>query len=197
MLIFLIVHHLGSRGLKLIYSLDLTDSSQNCPANLLEVTMHSARACRRAAEFNPPDCDSVIIPTNGVSYSKVVGGIRGYRTQTTVSDGFSTGKGIEKYYMDGLSVSLTYCQSPRKHIWSNASAGVPGSSRYPCPDFNGAAPPSFVGEDYFCASGDEPEFTSDGQNPLLFCKDLSESTVADLELRLCTSTKTNEMVGFD
>jgi hypothetical protein len=156
--------------------------------------MHSARACRRAAEFNPPDCDSVIIPTSGVSYSKVVGGIRGYRTRTT--DGFGTGLSIEGYYLDGLS--LTYGQSPRKHVWSFASAGVPGSSRHTCPDYNGAAPPSFVGEDYFCASGDEPEFTSDGQNPLLFCKDLGESTMADLELRLCTSaSETDEMVGFD
>ena len=120
--------------------------------------MHSARACRRAAEFNPPDCDSVIIPTNGVLYSKVVGGIRGYRTQTT--DGFSTGSSIEGHYMDGLS--LTYGQSPRKHVWSFASAGL---SRVPCPAFGGPAPPIFVGRDYFCASGNDPEFTSDGQNP--------------------------------
>ena len=54
-----------------------------------------------------------------------------------------------------------------------------------------------VAKDYFCASGDDPEFTSDGQNPLLFCKDLGESTTDDLELQLCTSTVTNEMVGFD
>ena len=43
-----------------------------------------------------------------------------------------------------------------------ASAGQPGSSRFPCmPDCGGAAPPSFVGEDYFYASGDEPKLTSD------------------------------------
>ena len=98
--------------------------------------------------------------------------------------------------MDGIS--LTYGHSSRKHIiWSFASAGQPGLSRYPCPDFNGAAPPSFVDEGYFCDSGNEPEFTSDGKNPLLFCKDLGESTTDGLELRLCTSTRTNEMVGFD
>ena len=151
--------------------------------------MQSARACRRAAQFNPPDCDSVIIPTNGVSYSKVVGGIRGYRTATT--DGFGAGD-IEGYYMDGIS--LTYSQNPRRHVWSFASAR---SDK--CPDSGGIAPPSFVGEDYFCAFGDEPEFTSDGENPLLFSKDLCEPTTADLELRLCTSSvsETNEMVGFD
>ena len=48
-----------------------------------------------------------------------------------------------------------------------ASAGKPGLSRFPCPDFGGAAPPSFIGEDYFCTSGDEPEFIGDGENPLL------------------------------
>ena len=50
---------------------------------------------------------------------------------------------------------------------------------------------------YFCDSDNEPEFMSDGKNPLLFCKDLGESTTDGLELRLCTSTRTNEMVGFD
>ena len=39
--------------------------------------------------------------------------------------------------MDGISI--TYSQNPRKHVWSFASAGQPQSSRYPCPDFGGAA----------------------------------------------------------
>ena len=82
-------------------------------------------------------------------------------------------------------------------LQSFASTGQLESSRYPCQDFGGAAPPSFVGEDYLYAIGDKPEFTSDGENPLLFCKDVGEPTTADLELQLCTSTKTNEMVGFD
>ena len=82
--------------------------------------MQSAQVCRWAAEFNPPHCDSVtvVIPTNGVSCPKVVGGIRGYCTQTT--DVFSIGNGIEGHYMDGLS--LIYDQNPRNNMWSFASA---------------------------------------------------------------------------
>ena len=37
-----------------------------------------------------------------------------------------------------------------------ACAGQPGLSRFLCPDFGGAAPPTFVGKDDFCASNDEP-----------------------------------------
>ena len=65
-----ILYRSESQGLKLIYSIDLNDSSQNCPANLLEATIQSAQACRQPAEFmfNPPDCDSVtvVIATDGV-----------------------------------------------------------------------------------------------------------------------------------
>ena len=65
-------------------------------------------------------------------------------------------------------INFVLVENPRKHVWSFASAGQPGSSRFPCPDFSGAAPPSFVGKDCFCAFGVEPEFTSDRENALLF-----------------------------
>ena len=35
-------------------------------------------------------------------------------------------------------------------------AGQPELSRFLYPDFSGAAPPTFVGKDNFCASNDEP-----------------------------------------
>ena len=101
-----------------------------------------------------------------------------------------------------LMVSLIQSdiQSESKETHDIVVTCIYGSTRVisvPCQDFGGAAPPSFVGEYYFCAIGDKPEFTSDGENFLLFCKDVGEPTTADLELRLCTSTKINEMVGFD
>ena len=104
-----------------------------------------------------------------------------------------------------LMVSLIQSdvQSESKETHDIVVICIYGSTRVisvPLPRFRWcctAAPPSFVGEDYLYVIGDKPEFTSDGENPLLFCKDVGEPTTADLELQLCTSTKTNEMVGFD
>ena len=52
--------------------------------------MQSARAsiAKWPIEFNPPDC-------NGVTCSKVVGGIRGYVYRSQTTDGLSTGNSIE------------------------------------------------------------------------------------------------------
>ena len=112
-------------------------------------------------------------------------------------------------YVDGLS--LTY-GSPRMHIWTFANAidettNNPNSictCTYPS-QLN--PPPSFIGNDYFCETGanrgwsydtfhaDDPLWDGQGcgptstcctfNNPPWFCKQLPQSTNADLEVRLC------------
>ena len=111
-------------------------------------------------------------------------------------------------------MSLTY-GNPRQHIWTFAGAideagGSDDESRCTCTDSSRPnTPPSFVGNDYFCETGvppgqgwnytfyaDDPLW--DGQdcgptstcctfnNPPWFCKQLPQSTNADLEVRLCS-----------
>ena len=113
-------------------------------------------------------------------------------------------------------MSLTY-GSPRQHIWTFANALDEAGcffddSRCTCTDSSRPnTPPSFVGNDYFCETGvppgqdrshgvfyaDDPLWDGQGcgptstcctfNNPPWFCKQLSQSTNADLEVRLCSA----------
>ena len=111
-------------------------------------------------------------------------------------------------------MSLTY-GSPRQHIWTFANAVdevLP--PQYNCPCTNSSEQttisiPSFIGNDYFCETGvppgqgwsnifyaDDPLWDGQGcgptstccafNNPPWFCKQLPQSTNADLEVRLCS-----------
>ena len=102
-------------------------------------------------------------------------------------------------------MSLTY-GSPRQHIWTFANAldEASASSVTGCTCTDSSRPnppPSFVGNDYLCETGVPPLGASmlwDGQgcgptstcctfnNPPWFYKQLSQSTNADLEVRLCS-----------
>ena len=125
---------------------------------------------------------------------------------------------IDERYVDG--VSLTY-GNPRQHIWTFAGAideagGSDDESRCTCTDSSRPnTPPSFVGNDYFCETGvppgqgwshnvfytDDPLWDGQGcgptstcctfNNPPWFCKQLPQSTSADLEVRLCSLDSAN------
>ena len=125
---------------------------------------------------------------------------------------------IEGYYVDG--VSLTHgSPGSRQHIWTFAAGIVKnnpsGYPRHSCPCADRATAlslvPSFVGNDYFCESGNpNSNFTNtlyandplwDGQGcgsssccelsyppgvtPPWFCKQLPQATTDDIEVRIC------------
>jgi len=57
-------------------------------------------------------------------------------------------------YVDGISITLG---SPRKHVWTYA-AGISDDHdknccNCPCATHPGPPPPAFVGNDYYCESG--------------------------------------------
>jgi len=131
-------------------------------------------------------------------------------------DGFGQYAGpqtIEGPYVDG--VSLTHgSPGARQHIWSFAAGLLetrnPIYPTYSCPCLGGTTP-SFVGNDYFCESGNPgPTWTNilyasdplwDGQGcgspPCCelssppgvtapwFCKQLPQATTDDIEVRIC------------
>ena len=122
-------------------------------------------------------------------------------------------------YVDG--VSLTH-EMPRKHIWTFAVGGTDGSfgdNSINCPCFNPAAssnrlPPTFVGNDYFCESGnhgqqlsgremffeDDPLWdgqqcececcSSTGNSAPWFHVSLPEPTTDNIEIRICANEGT-------
>ena len=99
-----------------IYSLDMRIPSQKCPSSLQFRQHGDLRLCGK--KTNGAGCDSVTIPTNGQSYSKVLGKVKAYQYGST--DCFvNHPQNIESYYVDGISITYG---SPRKHMWTYAAA---------------------------------------------------------------------------
>ena len=126
-------------------------------------------------------------------------------------------RGIDDPYVEGIS--LTHGSSPRKHIWTFAAAlDEVRSNQWVCPctrpdlTYTGVVPP-FIGQDYFCETGSryhyqlifytaDPLWDSQGcgsqstccsfSNPPWFCKQLSQITTDDIELRLCAGSPSRD-----
>ena len=154
------------------------------------------------------------------SYSQVYGRVEGYQYGTP--DAIQKGDNhdnIDSYYVDGISLTRG---SPRQHIWTFIASLLennPNShSQLLCPCATGSTQlpnvQSFVGNDYFCESGnpgsaqqDTPYFSDplwDGkqcgsleqeccQAPGLpwFHKVLNSTTTDYIELRVCADQYTN------
>ena len=197
-----------------IYSLDMRIPGQTCPSPLKYSTSGNLRLCGKNTGSS---CNSVIIPTSGKSYTKVFGRIRAYQWGSPDAfQGRSSTITIDGNYVDGISV--TYGSSPRRYLWTYAIGYRqyyrPNNNHnldYTCPSTGGHAQPTFVGDDYFCSSGNPgPDwkrilyttplwaniqghctFCGIGNN-LYFCTNLGKSTNANLEVRLCMDQSLND-----
>ena len=200
--------------------IDMTDPANTCPENLTYTLQSSTRMC--SSSHTTAGCTSVTFPAHGVPYTKVCGRARGYQYAST--DGFYSSQfggqmTIEGYYVDGLSV--THGQ-PRNHVWTFA-AGLSKDNNYPnnncpCAPYPGPAAPPFVGEDFFCESGntgpwtfqwylDDPLWDSQGCASGSTCCDrggpwftttLSQEVSDDIEVRWCFGeSSNNEDIGVE
>ena len=208
----------GQQWVKVGY-LDMTDPAQQCPDSWQKVTSPRA-SCEKKS--NAP-CDSINITTYGTSYQKVCGRFRGYQVRTPDAFASVAGLGwdIERYYVDG--VSITY-GSPgnRTHVYTYAAGISEIASNSRCPCAGGASPAAFVGSDYYCESGNPlstwvvPEFYYtdvlwDGQqcgglegtccnisNLPWFCKTFRTPVSEDMEVRICLDEASgNENVALE
>ena len=115
-------------------------------------------------------CHSAHFSTNSTSYSKVCGKVWGF--QKGSMDAFypsahSHGRYPEQYtpitssrsldgvYVDGISITSG---NPRKHVWTYA-VGLSDHQSFapancPCAKHPGPNPPTYVGNHYYCESGD-------------------------------------------
>ena len=199
----------GGLGWRRVVYLNFTDPNTPCPSGW-QLTSRSKRTCGRVnKQFDT--CDSVTFPVGGGDYTRVCGRIIGYQYQSPYAFGgdsdYNRATNIDGAYVDGLS--LTH-GSPRQHIWTFAAGAsefwFPTLTRHcPC-DADIVIPvPLFVGEDYFCESGnnrgfgaffpDDPLWDGDGciarstccsfNNPPYFTKQLPTPTTDGIEARLC------------
>ena len=200
--------------------IDMTNENNTCPQGLTYTVVDSTRMCSRS-HTGSYSCSSVTFPTHGVPYTKVCGRARGYQYQFTEAFHPYSGHGqsLEGQYVEGLSVTRG---SPRNHIWSFAS-GQSKDYNYPitnCPcasPYPGPASPPFVGENFFCESGntgpyeaqwylDDPLWDSQGcvngstccdRGGPWFTTTLSQEVSDGIEVRMCIHHHTLSDLGVD
>ena len=207
----------GSGMWKKVAYFDMTDPSQQCPRGFRGYDS-PVRCCGRpvsSRESSP----SVYYSTGGYRYSTVCGKVIGY--QVGSPDCFHIpnepeGGIVNGIYVDGISITHG---NPRSHIWTFAAglhefAGV-ANDRFNCPCDGGTTnPPAFVGNNYFCETGDDTPNVElqrfynddplwDGINchnttcclknsPPWFKVQLASPTTDDIEVRICGDQSTGD-----
>ena len=137
--------------------IDMTDSGNSCPPEFTPETQSSIRMCRSSRSGR--GCTAFInYPVHGIAYKNICGRALGYQYGTGEAfwgyarTGHNTTAG---HYSDGLLVTRG---TARHHVWTFA-AGLSKDYNYPtsncpCALYPGLSAPTFVGENYFCESGD-------------------------------------------
>ena len=131
--------------------INMTEPNATCPTGLTLQNFNNIDHPLCGRQASSASCASTTFSSNGLTYSKVCGQVRGY--QYGSPDGFNNDYSIEDYYVDG--VSITYEINPRKHIWTYAaSVNDNESCKCPCCTGNTGSTATFVGSHYYCESGD-------------------------------------------
>ena len=142
-----------------------TSKGDSCPSEWTKITTPgdtpTKSVCR--AEDNA-GCDSTIFSTYNITFNKICGQVKGYQKGHPVAFNPTRDitKSINSYYVDGVSITLG---NPRKHVWTYA-ASLSDDGNYPdftcpCAAIPGPDPPAFVGNHYYCESGDTGGYNSD------------------------------------
>ena len=198
--------------------LNMTNPDQQCPGDwILRNRSTEPRVCGSLGHPIRQGCFSAFYSSYGIGYTHVCGRLIGY--QINAPDAFHTGAfSIDSFYVTG--VSLTHGPPGRRqHIWS-FTAGVreqnTGTLGCPCANRSSAVRqiPSFVGNDFFCESGNPAEsgyggFYADdplwdgqgcasppccelsyppGVSAPWFCKQLPQTTTDNIEARICRNS---------
>ena len=154
----------GGGWTRLAY-LDMSDATESCPSGFNTYNSGGVIACGR--HTSGAGCISVTHPSNGISYSQICGRVTGYQYYST--DAFYGPSDINSYYVDGVSITRG---SPRQHVWTLANGITDTYNNNPsiiCPCSTGSSQivPSFVGNHYFCESGNH----ASGWSPVLYTSD--------------------------
>ena len=121
----------------------------SCPGTWQKIT-NPRKLC---LGLSSAGCASANFHVKGISYENICGQAKAYQKGSI--DAFYTKiQSIDGVYVEGISITLG---SPRKHVWTYA-AGLSDDYDYkerncPCATIPGPSPPAFVGNDYYCESG--------------------------------------------
>ncbi len=202
-------------GWRRLVRLDFTDRNVACPKGLKERADTGVRSCGRESLHKA--CVSTKFPANGLPYSQVCGRIIAFQFGAPDAFGYF-GRGmdetIDSNYVDG--VSITYGESPRKHLWTFAAAvsETESNPEASCECINNNTEsarfvPPFV-DHYSCETGnhniidlilfgDDPLWDGRGcgknnsccsTQPMWFHRDLPLPLTEDIEMRVCLDEDT-------
>ena len=149
----------GGGWTRLAY-LDMSDATVNCPSGFRLYQSGGVRACGRLNS----GCVSVIFPSQNLSYSQICGRVKGYQYGTTDAIqpsyvrysywySYNIRNNINTYYVDGVSITRG---SYREHVWtlmSGYAQDSTSSSSCPCNTGSSVSVQYFIGNNYFCESG--------------------------------------------
>ena len=207
----------GNGMWKKVAYFNMTDQSQQCPRGFRGYDS-PVRCCGRPVSSRASS-PSVYYSTGGYLYNTVCGRVIGY--QVGSPDCFHIpnepeGGTVNGIYVDGVSITHG---NPRSHIWTFAVglhefAGV-ANDQFNCPCDGGTTnPPAFVGNNYFCETGDDTpnvelhKFYGDDplwddrdcnnatccskNSPPWFKVQMASSTADDIEVRICGDQGTGD-----
>ena len=153
----------GTGGWTRLAYLDMTDAAQSCPSGFRLYQTGGVRACGRP--WGGPSFTSVKFPSNGIQYSQICGRVIGYQYKSTdaLAGHFAGGHDdINSYYVDGVSITHGY---PRQHVWTLVSSVSDTYSNHAslmcaCAQGSTQSVQSFIGDHYFCESGNHNSYWS-------------------------------------
>ena len=186
-----------------IANIDIS-AGDDCPGEWRKATQSGVSFCRVANDNNHA-CSSANFSTNGTSYQRVCGRVRGYQKGDTLA--FFGVYNRRRVYAFGLSI--TYSSNPRQHIWTFVSGlGERLDNKYNCPCSTSLArnPPPYVGYNYYCESAswyrsnydtyyfndtlwdgaDCVDNCCDDTTQPWFYRQLNQTTQDDIEARICS-----------
>ena len=167
--------------------LDMSDSTQNCPASGIWTTWVSGsglRTCGLPQNFNG-GCRSVKFLTGDLNYTQICGRVLGYQGGTTDGIRSDTNTNIDSPYLDGVSITRG---SPREHVWSYIS-GLTSNAAASCPCSDGSTNVSIAGNNYYCESG-SPGMPN--RDHFYFGNQLWDGACSNIE-SACCSSKSNDV----
>lgn len=214
-----IYHSCGTGLWYRVAYLNMSDPSQQCPSAWRENNTNGLRSCRRP-QTSSGSCSSTNYTTDR-EYKNVCGRAIGYQIGTP--DAFALGavnQSIDSYYVYGVSVTH---RIPPSHIWTFAAGLTEEGISYrsyncPCSDISSQNPPSFVGNNYYCESGNpsdmhvfdrfygndplwdgqqcEGSCCGNGTSPLWFSVELPNPTSDDIEVRICSAEQSYDDIAL-
>jgi hypothetical protein len=172
-------------GWTLIVDDDYTTDS--CPGSWVKDTVQ--QVCHRDTARG--SAVSASFDAYGITYEEVTGELVAYQYASSNAYWYASGRTVEDIYVDGISITVGASGS-REHVFTYA-VGMTMSTgyAYDCPAIGGNSPPSFVGSDYLCGSGNSTStWAYAWYSSAIFSGDTFQAAVAsgstadDVEVRL-------------